>query len=236
MHPRRSPKFHAVVLLGLPGSGKGTQASRLAEVLGVPAISTGDILRRESVSGSPLGESVRALIESGHLVGDELVNALIVKRLSSNDCSVGFLLDGYPRTVCQAQFLEDWLASRGLRAPLVVYLDISAGEVATRLSRRLGCPTCGRSFSSVDSVTVCDRDGSLLVHRADDTLEAVEERFRQYERKTKPLLKHYSARIRYVRAGGPPAEVAAELLTAIRGYFKSYRHKTAAAVSRLALA
>jgi adenylate kinase len=236
MHPRRSPKFHAVVLLGLPGSGKGTQASRLAAVLGVPAISTGEILRRECASGSPLGESVRALIESGHLVGDELVNALVAKRLSANDCSAGFLLDGYPRTVSQAQFLEDWLKLRGLRAPFVVYLDISAGEVATRLSRRLGCPTCGRSFSSVDSVTVCDRDGSPLVHRADDTLEAVEERFRQYERNTKPLLNHYASRIRRIRAGGPPAEVAGELLTAIQRYFKSYRRKAAVAVNRLALA
>src|SRR4051812_8975763 len=181
MHPRRCPKIHAVVLLGLPGSGKGTQASRLADVLGIPAISTGEILRRECASGSDLGKSVRALIASGHLVGDELINAMVIKRLVAEDCSSGFLLDGYPRTVSQARFLEQWLASRGLLELLVVYLDISPDEVVTRLSRRLSCPTCGRSFSSADSVTLCDRDDTPLVHRVDDASEALEERFREYE-------------------------------------------------------
>jgi adenylate kinase len=210
----------AVVLLGLPGSGKGTQAGRLASALGVPSVSTGELLRREAEKGTALGHTVQDIMARGQLVSDELVTRVLAAHLCSSAFRNGFVLDGYPRTVAQAQLLEDWLEKRGLGAPRVVYLDVSSEEVTARLANRVECPTCGATYGTAKDLAarggVCEKDGVKLVHRLDDNAVAVLERFRQYELNTKPLIAHYEARgLARVMAAGTPDEVFTRVLTAI---------------------
>jgi adenylate kinase len=122
---QRSRRAGAIVLLGFPGSGKGTQAARLAEAFGVPALSTGEMLRREVTAGTPIGQTVRHLIERGALVGDDLVGQILSARLRHPSCQSGCVLDGYPRTIAQARFLDRFMRNRGFRLPAVVYLDVN---------------------------------------------------------------------------------------------------------------
>jgi adenylate kinase len=210
----------AVVLLGLPGSGKGTQAGKLAEELGVPAVSTGELLRREAGRSTPLGESVREVMASGKLVSDELVTRVLAAHLCASRFRNGFVLDGYPRTVAQAELLDEWLTNRGFGLPRVVYLDVSCEEVAARLASRLTCPLCGYTYSTASDLAArggtCEKDGTLLVHRSDDNDTSILERFRQYEVNTKPLLAYYESRdLRRVAAAGSPEEVFMRVLGAL---------------------
>jgi adenylate kinase len=213
-------RIGAVVLLGLPGSGKGTQAGRLAAALGVPSVSTGELLRRETVRETALGRAVQEIMARGQLVSDELVTRVLAAHLCSSAFRNGFVLDGYPRTVIQAKLLDDWLQTKGLGAPRAVYLDVSSEEVTARLANRLECPKCGATYGTAKDLAarsgVCENDGTTLVHRLDDNAAAVMERFRQYELNTKPLIAHYETRnLLRIMATGTPDEVFTRVLTAL---------------------
>jgi adenylate kinase len=217
----------AIILIGPPGSGKGTQAAQLSPALSIPAISTGEMLRRECQSGSDLGKAVQAILASGQLVSDRLMNQVISARLREADCQQGFLLDGYPRTVSQARFLEGLLANLGMPDPVVFQFDISNQDVLSRLTRRLQCAECGRIFSmstnlngeSPDSEILCDRDGSRLIHRADDNAASIRERLRLYEKNASRLVGYYKTRNCYtICAQRGPEEITNELLGIVRAH------------------
>lgn len=179
-----------IVIFGPPGSGKGTYASRLAPRLKVPHISTGDILRDEVKSGSELGRKISSYISSGKLVPDEIVNQVIKKRLSHEDCRNGFILDGYPRTLQQAFFLD-----KISKIDFVINLNVPEEVLVRRISSRLICRRCGAVYNKltlppkVDGV--CDKCGGELYQRDDDKPEVVRERIRIYNNQATPLLEHY---------------------------------------------
>jgi adenylate kinase len=222
MHPRAT----VVIFLGPPGSGKGTQSALLSSALEVPAISTGDMLRQECDSGSPLGQAVRDVLASGQLVSDELVNQVVNKRLRKPDCKRGCILDGYPRTISQARYLDQVLAKLEAPSPVVFDFTIEPEAILSRLSRRLQCPQCRRIFSSNASVNghepVCDRDGTKLMHRADDNPDTILERIRLYEQNAAELVRHYSrGDYHRINASRTPAEVSENLLQILNsGAFK----------------
>lgn len=177
-----------LLLFGPPGSGKGTQAVRLTQALGIPSISTGNLLRAECDAGTALGRHATAILKRGGLVGDSLVNQMLGDRLYHEDCRDGFLLDGYPRTLTQAQFLDTLLAERGFAKPAVIHLDVPAPVLIRRLASRRQCGECGRIHGSG---TVCEDDGSLLVQRADDREDVIRERLRTYAEQTDPVVGYY---------------------------------------------
>lgn len=211
-----------IVLLGPPGSGKGTQAAKLAENMGIPAISTGEILRREVQTNSELGARVQALLTSGQLVGDGLMNEVVTKRLAQPDCVDGSILDGYPRTAQQAIFLEALLKHRGAPPPMVFDFVVSPEEVIERLSLRRQCPKCGMIFSAEFDVygkdMLCDRDGTALVRRADDNPDAIRERLAIYSHNSAQLVAFYKAgTYKEIHAVQSPEEITSELLVVLKG-------------------
>ncbi|MBV9759756.1 MAG: nucleoside monophosphate kinase [Acidobacteriaceae bacterium] len=218
--PRKQTRCQYVILLGAPGSGKGTQAGRLSMELGIPAISTGDLLRRECRSGSALGRRVQGMLDAGQLVDDDVMNQLVASRLQERDCHHGCILDGYPRTAAQAQFLDALLARMRKPKPLVFDFVISTEELVSRLSRRRVCPECGRIFS-IDQEhgparTQCERDGGLLEQRSDDKPETIRERLRQHERNAVELVNYYRDRDYHrLCATRPPQDVCEELLNTL---------------------
>jgi len=213
----------AFILLGPPGSGKGTQAVLLAEHLGIPHISTGDILREHVAAGDELGRRVAAIMGAGQLVPDELVNQIVEERLSRPDCARGCILDGYPRTLEQAQMLGQLLARRGMRA-VVVNLVVDYNVIVARITARRQCPACGASYNLLTNPPqrdeVCDRDGTVLVKREDDSEAVVRRRLEAYERQTLPLRAYYrqAAAAFYEVSGdqGSPQEIAGRILDLIR--------------------
>lgn len=181
-----------VIMLGAPGAGKGTQAERLAEREGLPKISTGDILREAVTRGTPLGEAAKEVMESGHLVGDDIMIALVGERLGEADCGRGFVLDGFPRTVPQARALDGMVAGHG---PLtVLHVKVPLEVLVRRLSTRMVCHDCGHNMApELTPADPCDRCGGAFVQRADDNQEVVRERLKVYEEETEPLVEHYRA-------------------------------------------
>jgi adenylate kinase len=188
-----------VVFLGPPGAGKGTQAIRVSEKYHLPMVSTGDMLREAVAAGSPLGAKVKSIMESGDLVDDETIAAVVEDRLAKPDCANGVLLDGYPRTAPQAQSLDPLLSRIGM-APvgLVLMLDVEEGEVVNRISGRRSCPECGANFHVIfkqpQNEGVCDECGAALFQRADDQEDVVRERLSVYRRMTEPLVDYYRER------------------------------------------
>jgi adenylate kinase len=180
-----------LILFGSPGSGKGTQAKLLKESLNIAHISTGDMLREKVASGDEIGRSVASLMQAGELVPDATVNRLVEERIEQADCENGFILDGYPRTVQQAQLLAELLVLRPIRT-IVVHLVVDYNVIIARISGRRQCPTCGALYGVRSSVPgtpgVCDKDGTNLVVRDDDREEVVRERLRAYEQQTAPVL------------------------------------------------
>jgi adenylate kinase len=203
-----------VVMLGPPGAGKGTQAERLAHSRGLPKISTGDILREAVQTGTPLGCIARATMEAGNLVGDDVMIGIVQERLDREDARVGFVLDGFPRTVAQASALDRLMNGRG---PLVV-LDIAVPEdvLVRRLAMRRICGTCGAN-APVEWTGDCGRCGGSLVARKDDGSEIVRERLSVYHQQTKPLVDYYSTRptFRWIDGNQTPDAVAAQIDTAL---------------------
>jgi adenylate kinase len=184
-----------LVLLGPPGAGKGTQAKRLAERLALPHISTGDILRRNVLDGTPLGKEAKGIMDKGGLVSDDLVASMLDQRFNNPDIKKGFILDGYPRTLSQAKTLDEILAGKGLLVDLVVYLDTSDEVIIKRLTGRLVCSKCGANFHAVNmppkASGLCDHCGAKLYQRSDDNEETVRKRLEVYKNEVASLIKYY---------------------------------------------
>ena len=190
------PPTLALILFGSPGSGKGTQSKFLVEWLGIPQISTGDMLRDEMRRGTDLGKSVTQLMKSGQLVPDELVNKLVAERLSQPDCRKGFILDGYPRTRQQAEVLLSLLNGIGADE-VVIHLVVDYNVIISRMTGRRVCPRCGTLYNAASRPPkiegICDLDGENLVVRDDDKEEVVRSRLEEYGRLTQPLIDFFAA-------------------------------------------
>jgi adenylate kinase len=184
----------AFILFGSPGSGKGTQSKYLVERLGIPQISTGDMLREHIQIGDPIGLRVHDLMRAGSLVSDDLVNALVEERLGQPDTDKGFILDGYPRTLQQAETMTALLDRLGI-SPLVIHLVVDYTVIIARISGRRQCPACGTLYNDTSKppkvAGVCDLDGTPLAIREDDRESVVRERLDTYEKNTRPLLDYF---------------------------------------------
>jgi adenylate kinase len=178
-----------LLLYGAPGSGKGTQANMLVEHFGIPHIATGDMLRAEIQAGTPLGLQAQPILAAGQYVSDDIMIGMIRNRLRKPDCARGFIIDGFPRTVPQAEALDTLMNELGRRFDRVLYLKVDTDELLRRLSGRLVCPKCQRTYPPATSA--CAADGSLLAQREDDKAEAVKPRIDIYLQKTIPVLDHY---------------------------------------------
>jgi adenylate kinase len=186
----------AIILFGAPGSGKGTQSKYLVEWLGIPQISTGDMLREHIREGDSIGLAIAGQLREGTLVPDALVNRLVFERISQPDAQRGFILDGYPRTPVQAEEMMRLLAERGARE-LVIHLVVDYNVIISRMAGRRVCPKCGTLYNSVSRPPkvdgICDLDGNALTVREDDKEEVVRQRLAQYERQTQPLIEFFRA-------------------------------------------
>jgi adenylate kinase len=205
-----------LVLLGPPGAGKGTQAVLIVEKYGIPHISTGDILRAAVKAGTELGQLANGYMTRGELVPDEVVIGIAVERLQQPDCEKGFLLDGFPRTVAQAEALDKELTK--LQRPLdaVISLEVDENEVVRRLSSRRVCSKCGGIYTAADK-QICESCGGELITRADDQPEAILRRLQVYRSQTEPLIKYYTdkAILKEVPATGAVEHVFEKITAAL---------------------
>ncbi|MCS6816089.1 MAG: adenylate kinase [Blastocatellia bacterium] len=194
-----------IVLMGMPGAGKGTQARLLAERFGWPKISTGDILREIAETETELGRIVRETQKAGQLVSDEILAEILRERTAQADCQRGYVLDGYPRTAAQAAFLEELANAQGKRV-LVINIAVSRESLTRRLAGRRSCPQCGEIYNlwlkPPREDEQCDRCRVPLVQRADDVPEAIEKRYDVYREKTAPLLEYYRQRGAFFEVDG----------------------------------
>lgn len=202
-----------IVLLGAPGSGKGTQAKLLMGRFGVPQISTGDLLRAAVAAQSPLGLKAKAAMDAGELVSDEIVLGMIRERLAEADAKAGFILDGFPRNGAQAAALDALLAELGQDIDRAVHIQVAFDELLKRLTGRRTCTQCGALynvyFSPPRQVGVCDRCGGALMHRDDDNEQTISRRLRVYEEQTQPLIDYYQAqgKLAVVSGSGEVTEI-----------------------------
>lgn len=184
-----------IVLFGPPGSGKGTQAQLIVDRYSFPQISTGDMLRSAVRAKSPLGVMAKAVMDEGGLVSDDIVLGLVKERVSCQDCASGFILDGFPRTISQADSLISLLNEMGKKIDLVISLDVEASELVIRLSGRRTCPVCGRGFHVIydrpSQDGICDTCHSPLIQRDDDSEATVIKRLDVYEQQTLPLKSYF---------------------------------------------
>ncbi len=218
-----------LILLGKPGSGKGTQSKRIASDYGVPAISTGDLIRQAIATGSELGRKFKSFTDRGQLVPDDLVVQMVRERLGEADCKPGFLLDGFPRTLPQAEALEAMLAAMDRPLDAAVYITVDDGALVERASGRRYCSKDGSTyhvhFAPPKQAGHCDLCGSALLQRDDDRAEVVLARITEYRQKTEPLLDFYRARgvLHEVDGNGTPAEVAARIEARLDSAFGGQR-------------
>ena len=215
-----------VIILGPPGAGKGTQAKRIVDRYGIPQISTGDLLRDHVGRGTKLGLEAKAIMARGELVPDELIYGIVASRLREADCQRGFVLDGFPRTAAQAQWLDGVLEKEVFEKsekcpPVVIQLLVDYNQLVLRLTGRRSCPTCGRLYNIhfqpplVDEL--CDVDGSKLLLRGDDREDVISERLAAYESQTKPVADYYRAQRRLVAVNADRTmdEIAAQIFGVI---------------------
>jgi adenylate kinase len=210
-----------LIMLGAPGAGKGTQAERLAKALGIPKISTGDMLREAVKAGTAIGLRAKAIMDRGELVSDEVMIGVVKERLERPDTGDGFILDGFPRTVAQAVALDRLVASRD---PLTtVDIEVPEAELVRRLTTRMVCESCGSNAEGVDlaqmATTPCVRCGGRLKQRSDDNETVVRERLKVYRRDTQPLVEYYRTRptFRTVNGAQSPDRVQTDLAQAVSG-------------------
>lgn len=195
-----------IIMLGAPGAGKGTQALKLSEKYNIPHISTGDIFRANIKSGTELGKKAKAFIDNGQLVPDELVIDLIIDRVNEDDCANGYILDGFPRTIPQAQNFEAALKNKGEKIDYVIDIEVPDENIVKRMSGRRTCVECGATYHLMHNPTkvegVCDCCGKNVVLRDDDKPETVEKRLLVYHEQTKPLEDYYTAKDNLVMIDG----------------------------------
>jgi adenylate kinase len=187
-----------IVLLGAPGAGKGTQAAKMVEVFGLPHISTGDMFRRAVSDGTPMGIAAKGFMDKGGLVPDAVVIGIVRERLSQPDCADGFILDGFPRTVPQADALGAALAEMGRALDAVISIDVPRQALVGRLTARRQCRACGHIYNVMGDMPavegVCDDCGGEVYQRDDDTVATVTNRLDVYDKNTSPLIAYYSAK------------------------------------------
>lgn len=212
-----------VVFMGPPGAGKGTQAERIVDEFGIPHISTGDAFRAAMKEGTPMGVLAKQYVDQGLLVPDDVTNGIVRERLAKPDAARGALLDGYPRTVSQAEALGQMLQEFGKVIDFVVYLEVDANKLLKRLTGRRICKACGATyhmeFNPPSQEGICDKCGGELYQRSDDTEEKVGTRLDEYFTKTKPVLKYYQDKglLRNVNGEASIDEVYARISSILRG-------------------
>jgi adenylate kinase len=208
----------ALIFLGAPGAGKGTQAREVATHFGIPQISTGDILRDAVKRQTPLGMTAKAKMEAGGLVPDEVVCGIVEERIGEADCQKGFILDGFPRTIAQAQFVDRVLEAKGRGRPQVLDIEVDEDLLLKRLTGRRTCSVCGEIYNVHFSPTkvegICDKDGGKLLYRADDNEATIRQRLEAYHRQTSPLIEYYRAQgvLHEVDGNKDPETIAKGLL------------------------
>ena len=187
-----------IIMLGAPGAGKGTQAKMIAAKYGIPHVSTGDIFRANIKNGTELGKKAKTYMDAGQLVPDSLTVDLLIDRISQDDCANGYVLDGFPRTIPQAQCLEDALAARGEAVDYAINVEVPDSNIVNRMGGRRACVTCGATYHIVHippkKEGICDKCGSELILRDDDKPETVQNRLKVYHEQTQPLIDFYSAK------------------------------------------
>jgi len=205
-----------LIFLGAPGTGKGTQAALISEKLGIPQISTGDILRRAVKDGSELGKKAKAIMESGALVPDDIIIALIKERLSQRDCDRGYILDGFPRTIPQAKSLDQLLKNNG-QIDAVIYFDVDEDVLVERITSRRVCVQCGQTYNlqtdPPPANNICRICGGEIIHRDDDKEDTVRTRLQVYKKSTAPLYDYYKTKnkLHIVNAAQAVGIVTAEI-------------------------
>lgn len=191
-----------LILLGAPGAGKGTQAEKIVEKLGIPAISTGNIIRAALKAGTEMGLKAKSYMDAGQLVPDDVVIGIIKDRLEEEDCKNGFILDGFPRTIAQAKELE-----KISQIDIVILVDVPNETIIERLSARRTCPNCGEIYSALDyKETTCKKCSATLIQRDDDKPETIKNRLEVYENNTAPLINFYGDMVFKVSSAGSPEE------------------------------
>lgn len=212
-----------LVLLGPPGCGKGTQAKRLQEIFGIVQLSTGDMLRAEVAAASDTGLKAAAIMQGGQLVPDAMIIALIKARVDQPDCRNGFILDGFPRTLAQAEALDAMLAARHLDLDRVLAIEVDDEDIVTRIGGRFSCSRCGALYHDVFNRPKqdgkCDACGATeFTRRPDDTAETVRKRLQTYHAQTAPIIEYYGRKglVRSVDGSGAIAEITEKLTVAIR--------------------
>ena len=210
-----------LILMGLPGAGKGTQAEKINEKFNIPHISTGDMFRLAIKEGTELGKKAKGYLDEGALVPDEVTNGIVEERLSKEDCKGGFLLDGFPRTIPQAKALQKITTKLNQKLDYVIHVEVPEEKLLERLTGRRVCPTCGTTYHVVynppKEEAICDKDGSKLIQRDDDSIETVQKRLAVNVEQTKPLLDFYEEQGILVTVNGDQAidDVFEEIQTKI---------------------
>ncbi len=209
--------------MGPPGAGKGTQAKRLVERFGMTHLSSGDIFRAEKASGSELGRKLDEYMSAGKLVPDEIVVEMMAKAIANAESEAGLMLDGFPRTVAQAEALDDQLAAAGTPMDAVVVIVVPDEEIVERITGRRSCPTCGKvyhvKYMPPANDNKCDEDGTELIQRGDDTEQTVRQRLETYHQQTQPVIGYYKqsdeVEVLEIDGAAPPDEVTEKLVAAL---------------------
>ena len=207
-----------LILLGPPGAGKGTQAQRIVDRYHIPQISTGDILRAAVKESTPLGMKGKGFMDQGQLVPDEIVIGIIEERLKAKDCDPGFILDGFPRTIPQAEALQPILTNIEKKIDHVINIEVDPEELLRRLTGRRTCKNCGAMFhlffQPPKKEGICDRCGGTLYQRADDKEETIRTRLKEYEKQTAPLIQYYQGKktLRSIQGIGGPDQIFDQII------------------------
>jgi adenylate kinase len=215
-------KARLLILMGPPGAGKGTQARAIAREFDIPHISTGDILREAARKGTSMGVAAKAKMDRGELIPDDVVCQIVEDRISKPDCRNGAILDGFPRTLGQARFLDDFLQKKGSDRPLVLNLRLETQQVIKRLTGRRVCPKCGEIYNLYLNPPaqdgICGKDGTQLTQRPDDNEETIRQRLVAYEQETVPLIDYYRRQnvLHDIDGSGDPEAIAERLLSFLK--------------------